>query len=89
MFIKLTGVNVNSYTDDHKKLMVAYGYITLNSDYIEQYLQRGFTKDGVSVAGYTHIVLRDNDDIDVAERKSDIDTLLSAYKVIEHKEEKQ
>ena len=85
MFIKLTGVNVNSYTDDPKKLVVAYGYITLNSDYIVQYLQRGFTKDGVSVAEYTHIVLRDNDgiDIDVAERKADIDTLLSAYEVID------
>lgn len=89
MFIKLTGVNVNSYADDLKKLVVAYGYITLNSDCILQYLQRGFTKDGVLVAEYTHIVLRDDDGIDVAERKADIDTLLSAYEVIEHKEEKQ
>jgi hypothetical protein len=81
MFIKLTGVNVNSCTDDPKKAVAAYGYITINSDQIVRYRQRGFTKDGVAVAEYTTIVLRDDDCIDVAERKADIDMLLSAYGV--------
>lgn len=88
MFIKFTGVNVNRCTDDPKKLVKAYGYVTVNSDCIVRYIQHGFTKNGVAVVEYTHIVLR-NDSIDAAERKSDIDTLLSAYEVIEHKEEKQ
>ena len=73
MFIKFTVVSVNFQTDDPKEAVKKLGYITLNSDCIEQYGQSGFTKDGEVVAGYTHIVLKDGDSIDVAQRKVDID----------------
>jgi len=82
MFIKFTVVSVNYNTNDLKEAVKVFGYITLNSDCIEQYGQSGFTKDGEVVAEFTHIVLKDGDSIDVAECKVDIDELLDAHEVI-------